>query len=117
MTIDSIRQGDVFWADLEDPKGSAPGFRRPMVVAQSDVFNESKIQTVVVCAVTSNMARAKVPGNVSLKKGEAGLSKESVINVTQIVTLDKASLAQKIGKLSPAKREQMIRGIRQMIEG
>ncbi len=95
-----ILQGDVFWFDLGRPLGSEPGFRRPYVVVQNDVFNASRIQTTVLCAITSNLDRAKAPGNVLLRKGEANLIRASVVNVSQVVTADKSSLRDKIGTLS-----------------
>lgn len=74
----TIKQGDIFWIDLDDPKGSERGFRHPHVVIQNDVFNKSRINTVVVCALTSNLKLAEAPGNVLLKKGDANLPKDSV---------------------------------------
>jgi len=87
-----IRQGDIFWVDLETPSGSAPGYRHPHVVVQNNLFNQSKINTVVVCALTSNLKRAGAPGNVLLAKGEANLKKASVVNISQLVTVDKSDL-------------------------
>jgi mRNA interferase MazF len=95
----TIRQGDVYWVDLGELKGSGPGFRHPHVVVQNNVFNGSRIGTVVVCALTSNMKRAAAPGNVLLEKGEANLKKDRVVNVTQLVTVDKADLIEQIGDL------------------
>ena len=111
-----IRQGDVFWIDLEEPEGSEPGFRHPHVVVQNNVFNRSRINTVVVCSLTSNLKRAAVPGNVLLKKGEANLKKDSVVNVSQIVTIDRADLVERIGTLSPDRVKQIIEGIGLLLE-
>lgn len=111
-----IRQGDIFWVDLGTPSGSAPGYMHPHLVIQNDLFNQSKINTVVVCALTSNLKRAKAPGNVLLSKGEANLKKQSVVNISQIVTVDKADLIEKIGTLSSARVNQIIDGIRLLIE-
>jgi len=111
-----IRQGDIFWVDLGTPSGSAPGYRHPHVVVQNNLFNQSKINTVVVCALTSNLKRAGAPGNVLLAKGEANLRKASVINISQIVTVDKSDLTEKIGTLSPSRVEQIINGIKLLIE-
>lgn len=111
-----IRQGDIFWVDLGTPSGSAPGYTHPHLVMQNDLFNQSKINTVVVCALTSNLKRAKAPGNVLLSKGEANLKKQSVVNISQIVTVDKADLIEKIGTLSSARVSQIIEGIRLLIE-
>ena len=111
-----IQQGDIFWVDLGTPSGSAPGYTHPHLVMQNDLFNQSKINTVVVCALTSNLKRAKAPGNVLLSKGEANLKKQSVVNISQIVTVDKADLIEKIGTLSSARVSQIIEGIRLLIE-
>jgi mRNA interferase MazF len=112
----TIRQGDVFWIDLGEPKGSEPGYRHPHIVVQNNVFNRSRINTVVVCALTSNLKRASVPGNVLLKKGEANLKKESVVNVSQIVTVDKADLEEKIGTLSLTRTREVIAGLKLLLE-
>lgn len=111
-----IRQGDIYWIDLDDPKGSGPGYRHPHVVVQNNVFNSSRIGTVVVCALTSNVKRADAPGNVLLKKGEANLKKDSVVNISQLVTVDKDDLLEKIGALSSARVREIITGIRLLIE-
>jgi len=112
----TIRQGDIYWIDLDDAKGSEPGYRHPHVVVQNNVFNGSNISTVVVCALTSNMKRAAAPGNVLLKKGEANLKKDSVANITQLVTVDKADLIERIGTLSPPRVREIVAGIRLLIE-
>ena len=106
-----IHQGDVFWIDLGEPRGSAPGYRHPHVVVQNNVFNQSRINTVVVCVITSNLARAAAPGNVLLRKGEAGLSKASVVNVSQVITVDKAELGARIGSLSPKRTREVVDGL------
>jgi mRNA interferase MazF len=111
-----IRQGDIFWVDLGIPKGSAPGYRHPHVVIQNNVFNASKINTVVVCALTSNLKRAKAPGNVLLKKGEGNLKKDSVVNISQIITIDKSDLVEKIGSLSPSRIKEVIEGVKLLLE-
>ena len=111
----TIRQGDVFWINLDEPQGSEPGYRHPHVVIQNDLYNGSRIRTVVVCAITSNMQRARDPGNVVLEKGEANLSKDCVVNVTQIFTVDKNWLDEYIGTLSNQKLEKVIEGIRYLI--
>jgi len=112
----TIRQGDIYWIDLGEPKGSAPGFLHPHVVVQNNIFNTSRINTIVVCALTSNLKRAEVPGNVLLKKGEANLKKESVVNVTQVVTVDRVDLTEKIGTLSTTRMHQIIAGLKLVIE-
>ncbi len=111
-----IKQGDIYWIDFGIPKGSEPGYRHPHVVIQNNVFNESRINTVVVCALTSNLKWAKSPGNVLLKKGEGNLPKDSVANVTQVVTIDKSFLSEKIGILSASKVRQITEGIKLLLE-
>jgi mRNA interferase MazF len=111
-----ISQGDLYWVDLGDPGGSGPGYRHPHVVIQNNVFNRSRIHTVVVCALTSNLRRAKAPGNVLLEKGEASLPKQSVVNVSQIFTVDKRDLGEKIGVLSGRRVHQILDGVRLVIE-
>jgi mRNA interferase MazF len=98
--VSEIRQGQVYWLDFGPATGSAPAERHPCVVVQNDVFNRSAIRTSVVCLITSNLSRAKAPGNVLLKKGEANLPKASVVNVSQILTVDKAELTECAGNLS-----------------
>ena len=111
-----IVQGDVFWVDFGKVSGSQPGYRHPHVVVQNNLFNRSRLNTAVVCALTSNLKRAKAPGNVLLEKGEANLSKQSVVNVTQIFTVDKADLVEKIGSLSRERVKQVLDGILLLIE-
>jgi mRNA interferase MazF len=98
--VSDILQGQVYWLDFGPAAGSAPAERHPCVVVQNDVFNRSAIATSVVCLITSNLNRAKAPGNVLLKKGEANLPKASVVNVSQILTVDKADLVDCVGQLS-----------------
>ena len=111
-----IRQGDVFWVDLGEPSGSSPGYRHPHVVIQNNIFNKSRINTVVVCVITSNLKRAAAPGNVLLEKGEANLPKQSVVNVSQIFTVDKQDLAERIGTLSLQRIQQILAGINLVLE-
>ncbi|MFL6261914.1 MAG: type II toxin-antitoxin system PemK/MazF family toxin [Thermoanaerobaculia bacterium] len=110
-----IRQGDIYWFDFGTPSGSGPGFLRPCVVMQNDAFNESAINTVVVCALTSNLRRARVPGNVLLDKGEAGLPERSVVVVSQLFTVDKGDLLGKIGTLKAEHVEQVFEGIYRLL--
>jgi mRNA interferase MazF len=112
----NIRQGDLFWVDLGEPKGSGPGFRHPYVVLQNNVFNASRLNTVVLCLLTSNIQRAKAPGNVLLQKGEGNLPKDSVANITQILTVDKSDLVERIGSLSPARTSQIIEGVKLLLD-
>ena len=95
-----IRQGDIYWVELKAPRGSEPALRHPMLVVQNDRFNRSSISTSVVVSLTSNMIRAASPGNVVLRKGEANLPRRSVVNVTQIETVNKYELVDLIGRLS-----------------
>ena len=111
-----INQGDVYWIDFGDPSGSEPAYRHPHVVVQNNIFNRSRINTVVVCTLTSNLKRAKSPGNVALKKGEANLPKKSVVNISQIFTVNKSDLSEKIGTLSKQQITEIIYGIRLLTE-
>jgi mRNA interferase MazF len=106
-----ISQGEVWWADLADPAGSEPGFRRPVVVVQGDSFNRSRIATVACVALTSNLGWADAPGNVLLASKATGLPKDSVANVSQIVTLDGESLAERVGVLPQKKLQLVLVGI------
>jgi mRNA interferase MazF len=111
-----IRQGEVYWVDLGRPSGSGPGYRHPHVVIQNDLFNRSAIATVIVCALTSNVERAASPGNVLLAKGEANLPRKSVVNVSQVFTVDKAALVRRIGSVSPGRLGQVLDGVRLLTE-
>jgi len=111
-----INQGDIFWIDLDEPSGLEPGYRHPHVVIQNNVFNRSRINTVVVCALTSNLKRAAAPGNVLLEPREANLPKQSVVNVSQIFTVDKSQLGEKIGTLSSKRVHEILDGIRLLLE-
>jgi mRNA interferase MazF len=106
-----VAQGEVWWADLGDPVGSAPGFRRPIVVVQGDAFNRSRIATVVCVSLTSNIKWAEAPGNVLLEPRDSGLPKQSVANASQIITLDRTSLCERVGKLSRQKLSLILSGI------
>lgn len=106
-----VSQGEVWWADLPVPIGSGPGFRRPVVVVQCDAFNRSGIATVVSIPLTSNLKWAMAPGNVLLPSRLTGLPKDSVANVSQIVSLDKEVLAERVGKLPQAKVQLLLAGI------
>ncbi len=106
-----ISQGEIWWADLPEPTGSGPGFRRPVVVVQSDAINRSRIATVVCVPLTSNLKWALAPGNVSLSARQTGLPKDSIANVSQIITLDKNLLNTRVGKLAGTKLELVLSGI------
>jgi mRNA interferase MazF len=107
-----IRRGEIWWADLAEPRGSEPGFRRPVVVIQSDAFNRSRIGTVVVAAITSNLELADAPGNVRLLRRESKLPRESVVNVSQLLTLDRRLLSERVGRLPASAVGQIDAGLR-----
>ncbi len=111
-----IRQGDVFWYDFGEPRVSEPGYRHPVVVVQNNIFNKSHIHTTVVCAITSNVSLAAAPGNVFIRKGEANLPKSCVINISQIETINKTELSEKIGTLSKARLFEVISGLKLLTE-
>ena len=111
-----VSQGDVFWVELGEPSGSAPGYRHPHVVIQNDAFNRSAIRTIVVCSVNSNLKLGAAPGNVTLRKGEAGLTKQSVVNISQIYTVDKSDLVKRIGSLSPKRVTEVLAGVHLLVE-
>lgn len=112
--MNGVHQGDVYWIDFGPTRGSAPAERHPCVVVQSDLFNRSRIATTVICLITSNLARAGAPGNVSLRKGDANLLKASVVNVSQVLTVDKENLGKRIGRL-PAETIDAIRSGLQLL--
>ncbi len=106
-----IAQGEIWWADLPEPSGSTPGFRRPVVVIQGDAFNRSRLATVVCAPLTSNLRWADAPGNALLTGKVTGLPKDSVANVSQLITLDKSCLTERIGRLARAKLELVLFGL------
>lgn len=107
-----MQRGEIWWASLRDPKGSEPGYRRPVLILQSDAFNKSKIQTVIVAVITSNERLAQAPGNVLLSTRKSGLPKPSVVNVSQILTLDRSILDECVGSLPPSKLKEVDEGLR-----
>ena len=106
-----ICQGEIWWAELPEPTGSGPGFRRPVIVVQGDAINRSRISTVVCVPLTSNVKWADAPGNVLLLRRLTGLSKDSVVNVSQLLTLDKSLLSERVGKLPDTKVDLILSGI------
>ena len=106
-----VLQGDLFWASLGPATDSSPAGRRPVVVVQSDLFNQTRINTIVVAALTTSKRRRDLPGNVSFRKGEANLPRACAANVTQLWTLDRSRLVEKIGVISPTRREALLQGI------
>jgi len=107
-----IQRGEIWWASLPEPVRSEPGYRRPVLVVQSDDFNRSRIATVIALVITSNTRLAEAPGNVFLPEKLTGLPKDSVANVSQIVTVDKSFLTERIGILPPNMMEQIEKGLR-----
>jgi mRNA interferase MazF len=107
-----MKRGEIWWASLPAPTGSGPGFRRPVVVVQSNPFNQSRIATVIVAIVTSNLVLADAPGNVRVGKSESGLAKPSVVNISQLVTLDRELLTQRIRGLPGDTMRQIDEGLR-----
>jgi mRNA interferase MazF len=107
-----VKRGEIWWASLSMPEGSEPGYRRPVVIVQADPFNRSRIQTVVVAAITSNLRIAGAPGNVLLTRREGRLSKDSVVNVSQLLTLDKSFLTERVGRVSAASMGAIDEGLR-----
>ncbi len=110
------RQGDVCWCDFGPAHGSGPSRRRPCVVIQNNVFNRSRINTTVVCLLTSNLMREGAPGNVALSKGEAGLPKKCIANVSQLMTVDKTDLSEKIGTLRARRLREILAGVQGLLE-
>ncbi|HVC80971.1 MAG TPA: type II toxin-antitoxin system PemK/MazF family toxin [Chloroflexota bacterium] len=108
-------EGDIYWYDFGLPRGSAPAYRRPVVVVQSDMFNQSALATIVICALTSNLRMARFPGNVSLMVGEGGLDRTSVVVVTQVYTLDREMLDTYIGTLGMDRLAVIRIGIRAVL--
>lgn len=111
-----IRRGEIWWAELPAPSASEPGYRRPVVVVQSDDFNRSRIRTVVAVVLTTNLRLAAAPGNELITAGDTTLPRDSVVNVSQIVTLDKASLTERIGRLSGGVMLLVDYGIRTVLD-
>ena len=107
-----IERGEIWWASLREPAGSEPGYRRPLLIIQSNEFNRSRLHTIMAVVVTSNLKLAKAPGNVLLKAKDSGLEKDSVVNVSQVVTIDKSFLSDKVGKLSSQQIEAIENGLR-----
>ena len=106
------KRGEIWWASLPIPERAEPGYRRPVVIVQADSFNRSRIQTVVVAAITSNTRLAGAPGNVLLTRRECRLSKESVVNVSQLLTLDRSFLVERVGRVSAASLSAIDEGLR-----
>ncbi len=111
-----IRKGSIYWVDFSPAKGSEPRGKRPGLVIQSDILNDSRLNTVIMLAITSTLKFGELPGNVVLRKGEANMPKKCVINVTQIKSVDKSSLKEKIGTLSKERLNQVYEGLKFVID-
>ncbi|MDH5720554.1 MAG: type II toxin-antitoxin system PemK/MazF family toxin [Spirochaetia bacterium] len=96
-----MNRGEIWWADLNNPRGSEPGYKRPVVIIQANEFNRSKINTIICAVITSNIELQKAPGNIFISKEDSSLSKDSVINISQIITVDKLFLTELAGTLTP----------------
>lgn len=107
-----INRGEIWWANLPEPTGSAPGFRRPVLIIQSDNFNKTNLKTSIVAIITTNLDLAEMRGNVLLKKAQSDLPKDSVVNLTQLFTIDKRLLHEYIGTIPERKMEQIEKGLR-----
>jgi mRNA interferase MazF len=111
-----IQRGEVWWADLDEPRGSEPGFRRPLVVVQTDAFNRSRIRTTIAVVLTSNLRLVDAPGNVLVPKVQSRLPKDSVANVSQVVTVDRDVLSERTGKLPAATMAAIDQGLRLVLD-
>jgi mRNA interferase MazF len=110
-----VRHGEIWWADLGPPRGSAPALRRPVLIVQADAFNRSAIGSVIVATLTSNLARGDDPGNVRVPRAASGLPKESVVNVTQLASVDRSALAARTGRLSRHHLARVAEGLRTVL--
>jgi len=107
-----VQRGEIWWASMSTPRGSEPGYRRPVLVIQSNAFTVSRIQTVLAAVLTSNLDLAAAPGNLIIKRKQSGLTRDSVINVSQVVTLNKTFLTEKVGVLPPKLMNAVDEGLR-----
>ncbi len=111
-----VERREVWWAELEEPRGSEPGFRRPLLVVQSDAFNRSRVRTVLTVALTSNTRLLDAPGNVLIPAGTSGLSRDSVANVTQLFTVDRAFLLERAGRIPPKLMARVDAGLKLVLD-
>lgn len=111
-----MTRGEIWWADLPDPRGSEPDFRRPVLIIQANSFNRSQIQTVIVVTITSNLGRAEAPGNVFLPAESTGLPRDSVANISQLMTLDRRFVTDEIGKIPAKLLAEVDAGLRLILE-
>ena len=112
----AIQRGEIWWADLPDPRRSEPGYRRPVLVIQTDSFNRSRIQSTIVAAITSNIELANAPGNVLLPARSVGLTRDSVVNVSQVLTLDRSFLTEHVGTLTRHLQHSVDEGLRMVLQ-
>lgn len=112
-----MERGEIWWADLEVPEGSGPGFRRPVLVVQTDGFNRSRIATTIVATLSGNLRLADAPGNVLLPAKESGLDRDSVVNVSQILTLDKSDLSARVGRIPGRYMRAVTEGLKLVLLG
>jgi mRNA interferase MazF len=110
-----VYRGEIWWATLPDPLGSEPGYRRPVLIVQDDTFTQSRIRTVIVVIITSNTRLAEAPGNVLLPREATGLPQDSVANVSQVFTIDKTVLTERIGSLPSDLQEEVDEGLRMIL--
>jgi len=111
-----VQRGEIWWAELGDPRGSEPGYRRPLLIVQADSFNRSRMETIIGVGLTSNLRLVEAPGNVLLPKRSSGLSKDSVANVSQVVTVDRDVLTERVGKAPPAVMAAVDHGLRLVLD-
>lgn len=114
--VSEIQRGEIWWADLPEPRRSEPGYRRPLLVIQADCFNSSRIQTTMVAVITTNLALAEAPGNVALPARSSGLPRDSVVNVSQLLTLDRCFLTERAGTLPPRLQRSVDDGLRLVLQ-
>lgn len=107
-----MKRGEIWWASLEEPRGSEPGYRRPVVIASSNEFNQSKISTIIAAVISSNLRLAEAPGNFKLSKKSSGLSRDSTANISQLITLDKSFLTEKAGDLTGKQVQLLNEGLK-----
>ena len=111
-----IQRGDIWWANLPEPAGSEPGYRRPIVIIQADTFNQSAIRTVIGVGLTTNLHLADAPGNILLLSRQTGLPKDCVANVSQVITADKSTLTERVGTLSASVLARIEEGLRRILD-
>ena len=111
-----INQGDIYWIELDESEGSEPGYKHPHIIVQNNLFNRSKINTVLVCPLTTNLKRAGAPGNVLFDKKESNLPKQSVVNVSQVFTVDRTQLGEYVGTVSSKRLAEIINGIKLILD-